>query len=176
MKDIELWKPIKGWEQYEVSNMGRVRSKNRFVTQFWHKRFFQRIMGSRILKPRKQNGGYLMVWLSKDGKSKAMTIHRLVATAFLGEGGKCDVNHKDGNKQNNCVSNLEWTTRSNNIKHCYQVLKRVRNTCRVMCVETGLIYDSIREAGEKTNTNPISIGHVLAGRAKKAGGKTWKRI
>ena len=173
--DHEEWREIPDNNNYEVSNLGRVRSKNRIINQFGHKRNYYRIMQGKILKPRKQNGGYLLVWLCKDGESKAYTVHRLVAKCFVAGNGT-DVNHKDGNKENNRADNLEWVTHVENIKHAYRCLGHPKtNSVQIICVETGEVFDSIREAGKAKATNPISIGHVLAGRNKTAGGYTWKR-
>lgn len=168
----EQWKDINGYENYQVSSYGRIRSKNRILSQKGHKNIYNRKLDGRILKQRKQNGGYCVVWLSKDGKTKAVTVHRLVACAFLGEK-DLDVNHKDGNKENNNIENLEWVTRSRNITHAYRVLKRKKNSKKIMCVETGEIFNSIKEASQTKNINHVSIGHVLAGRNKTAGGYTW---
>lgn len=91
----EIWKSIKGYENYEVSNFGRVKS-------FWYGK-------EKILKPNKINNGYLQVVLFKDGKRKNFFIHRLVASAFIPNPyGFEQVNHKDEVKTNNCVSNLEF--------------------------------------------------------------------
>ena len=109
--DHEEWREIPEYNNYEVSNFGRVRSKNRIINQFWRKQNYDRIMQGKILKPRKQNGGYLLVWLCKDGKSKAYTVHRLVVKCFVAGNGT-DVNHKDGNKENNRADNLEWVNRA----------------------------------------------------------------
>lgn len=178
MDKIELfneeWKPIAGYEDYEVSNYGNVRSKERYITQYGHKKTYTRLMKCHQLKQEKLNSGYFVVQLSKNGKKKAMTVHRLVACAFLGES-KLDVNHKDGNKHNNRVDNLEYMSRSANIEHSYRVLgKYERISKKVICVETGEIFNSMREAGRKMGINPISIGHVLAGRNKTAGGLRWQ--
>lgn len=173
--DHEEWREIPEYNNYEVSNLGRVRSKNRIINQFGHKQNYDRIMKGKILKPRKQNGGYLLVCLCKDGKSKAYTVHRLVAKCFVAGNGT-DVNHKDGNKENNRADNLEWVNRAENIKHAYRCLGHPKtSSVRVICAETGEVFDSLREAGKAKATNPISIGHVLAGRTKTAGGYTWKR-
>lgn len=173
---IEEWKDIEGYSNYQVSNKGRVRSKQRTIEQYGHKKNYKRTIPGKILKPRRQNGGYLLVWLSYKGEKKALTVHRLVATAFIGKNDKLDVNHKDGNKQNNCVENLEFVTRSENIKHDYRVLRHSHNSCRVMCIDTNEIFNSIKESGRKTNTNPTSIGHALSGLNKTAGGKKWQKI
>lgn len=179
MKKVELyneeWKDVVGYENYEVSSYGNVRSKDRYITQYGHKKTYTRLMKGHQLKKEKLNSGYYVVQLSKNGKKKAMTVHRLVACAFLGEN-DLDVNHKDGKKENNCLENLEFVSRSANIEHSYRVLgKYERISKKVKCLESGEIFNSIREAGRAKNVNPISIGHVLAGRAKTAGGYTWKR-
>lgn len=100
----EVWKDIKGYEGlYQVSNLGRVKSVKRNLT----------------LKPCNRNR-YLIVLLSKNGIKKAINVHRLVAQAFIpNPDDKRTVNHIDGNKQNNCVDNLEWCSQSENVKHAY---------------------------------------------------------
>lgn len=76
--------------------------------------------GTRLLKTQISNSGYEMVKLMAEGKCKACTIHRLVALAFIpNPKNKQFVNHKDGNKLNNCVENLEWVSPSENLKHAY---------------------------------------------------------
>jgi hypothetical protein len=179
MEKIELfneeWRVIQGYPDYEVSDYGNVRSKDRIIRQFGHKGYYERLMKGRLLKLRKQNAGYLVVWLCKDGMSKIVTVHRLVACAFIGVS-ELDVNHKNGDKTDNRVDNLEYVDRSTNIKHSYNVLnQRDRINKSVVCVETGEKFNSIREAGKAKGVNPISIGHVLAGRNKTAGGLTWKK-
>lgn len=102
-KTNDSWLPVCGYESfYEISCSGDVR----------------RIGASKKLSPTCNNMGYLYVSLSAKGRVKKFTLHRLVASTFLsGEG---VVNHKDGNKQNNHVSNLEWVTYSENNKHAYK--------------------------------------------------------
>lgn len=78
----------------------------------------------RVLKPQENNCGYLRVQLSNKGKSKKFFIHRLVASTFLSNiPDNMQINHKDGNKKNNCISNLEIVTASQNAKHRYSHLK-----------------------------------------------------
>lgn len=94
---MEIWKDIKGYEGlYEVSNLGRVKSKRK------------------ILKP--INGEYLKVGLSKNGIQKTLYIHRLVAETFLGKS-NLQVNHKDEDKHNNNIENLEFVTHRENMNY-----------------------------------------------------------
>lgn len=88
--------------------------------------------------------GYSIVTLSKNGKSYKEYIHRLVAKTFLSNPlNKEYVNHKDGNKQNNCVSNLEWCTPSENNYHAFQTgLKKTTDKQRKQSIENGKLYCS----------------------------------
>ena len=101
----EYWKPIVGYEGlYMVSNWGRVKSMN-----------YRHSGKERILKPVTNSSGYLLVKLCKDGKVKTFTVHRLVAEHFIPNPNNYkEVNHKDENKTNNVVSNLEWCDRKYN--------------------------------------------------------------
>lgn len=126
----EEWRDIPGYEdRYQVSNFGNVRSVDRFVEQFGHKNSYKRLMKGRTLILRKQRGGYLLATLTRDGKEKKETVHRLVALTFIPNPlNKEQVNHIDGNKENNCVENLEWCTQSENQKHCYNILNHIRTS------------------------------------------------
>lgn len=95
----EIWKDVKGFEGvYQISNLGRIKSLHDA-----HKNL--------ILKQRLKKNGYLQVRLKKNGTVKDCIVHRLVAQAFLENKNNLPcVNHKDENKQNNCVDNLEWCT------------------------------------------------------------------
>lgn len=114
----EIWKDIKGYEgSYQVSNLGRVRSLTRKVKTFNGVRTSK----GQILKPLKTNTGYYRVDLKQNQKNKYMSIHRLVAEAFiLNPNNYPIINHKDNNPQNNCVDNLEWCTQSYNVKYAYK--------------------------------------------------------
>lgn len=106
MEEIkEEWKPVEGFQGlYEISNLGRVKS---FVVN----------TQGRILKQHVSKHGYLVIRLTNTSR-KSFFVHRLVATAFCEKYTKeLEVNHKDGNKLNNIFTNLEWTTRSYNVKH-----------------------------------------------------------
>lgn len=117
----EVWKPVVGYEGlYEVSNMGEVRGLPRTVLT--QKGWYQHVKGI-TLRQKNTKDGYKEVTLLKGSKPKSIRAHRVVAFAFLGAPSSPDleVNHKDGNKQNNCVSNLEWVTSSENQKHAYRM-------------------------------------------------------
>ena len=119
----EIWKPIKGYEgKYEVSNLGRVKSLN-----------YNRTKKEKILKPILSHNGYLLVKLSKNGKTKNFRINRLVIESFLPDKStfksmpdedrknidldELKVNHKDENIKNNNISNLEWCTHKYNMNY-----------------------------------------------------------
>ena len=116
MKSNEIWKPIKDFEGlYEVSNLGRVKSLSRLK----HPNCGRYYLKEKILKIWKNPNGYYATCLSKNG-NHTKTIHRLVAETFIpNQNNYPCVNHKDEDKSNNCVDNLEWCTRSENMKHAY---------------------------------------------------------
>lgn len=112
---MEKWKDIKGFEgKYQISNYGNVKSIKRFVN---HWQGGLRLVNERLLKNFIKQG-YMYVDL---GNKKHYRIHRLVAESFItNSDNKLEVNHKDGNKLNNHVNNLEWATHSENMKHSYK--------------------------------------------------------
>ena len=116
--DEEIWEDIVGYEtKYQVSNLGRVRSLDRYPL---FKDGRKRLLKGQILKPMKDTNGRLYVKLSNnENVRKHKSISRMVATAFLGspEDALLEVNHIDGNPLNNHIKNLEWTTRQENMKH-----------------------------------------------------------
>lgn len=114
----EIWKDVAGYEGlYQVSNLGRVKSLSKIIQGIG--RGFPRKTKEKILTPCRTGTGYYFVNLS-NGTICMRLIHRLVAECFLDNPeNKSDVNHKDGNKLNNNVLNLEWATRSENITHAF---------------------------------------------------------
>ena len=112
----EYWKPVVGYEGlYEVSNWGRVKRLRRLITNQYNSFYIE----EKILKPQKNIDGYLYVNLYKNGIMKHKTIHKLVAETFLPNCNSLPcINHKDENKTNNVVNNLEFriNERSEEIK------------------------------------------------------------
>ena len=112
----EIWKPIAGYEGlYEISNLGRVKSLARTRRA---KGLSTVPVPERIRALSVQREGYVSAHLHLDGKTNKIYVHRLVASAFLdNDAGLPQVNHLDGDKSNNCSSNLEWVTGSENCRH-----------------------------------------------------------
>lgn len=118
---MEVWKDIVGYEGlYQVSNLGNIKSLVRMVENKGAFSTDKKIkIKEKIRKPIKHyKKGYLRVGLHKDGKKTNLSVHRLVAEAFIPNvDNKPQINHKDGIKENNCVDNLEWCTNQENISH-----------------------------------------------------------
>lgn len=120
----EIWKDIDGYKGfYQVSNKGRVRSVDRTIK--WRHNSFQYRKG-RILAPTIDTAGYYVVGLHKESVGKIYIVHRLVAEAFIPNPDNFPIiNHKDENKLNNVVENLEWCTYSYNTKYNDCMTKRI---------------------------------------------------
>lgn len=112
----EIFIPIKGFEGlYEVSQLGRIKSVNR-VSPHATSGFLT--IKERVLKQGTGTNGYKYVVCRKDGNSFTLYIHRIVAIHFVDNDNNLpQVNHMDGKKSNNCATNLEWCTQSENMKH-----------------------------------------------------------
>lgn len=113
----EIWKDVVGYEGlYKVSNYGNVKSIDRYIPG--RIKGYKTIKNSYILKPGVNTSGYLHVALYKNNIKSYYKVHRLVAIAFIENiENKSDVNHKDGNKFNNNIINLEWNTHLENMQH-----------------------------------------------------------
>ena len=163
----EVWKDIVGYEgYYQVSDQGRVRSVDRIITCADGR---IRRYKSRILKFGKNQKGYLLTTLCKDGTQKTFKVHRLVAEAFIpNPDNKPECDHKDKDKTNNCVSNLWWVSTEENWEHGTQ---NGRKIMPVQCIETGIVYKSIMEAKRQTGISNICM--ACKGKYKTVGGYHW---
>ena len=115
----ETWKDIDGYEGlYQISNLGRVKSLNKVIIK---KNGVHHPFKEKILSHEVNNKGYITTTLCKNTKIKVFLVHRLVAKAFIpNPNNLSQVNHKDGNKENNHANNLEWCTQSINMRHAYK--------------------------------------------------------
>ncbi len=186
----EIWKDVVGYEGlYEVSNFGRIKSKERVVNNSKGKR----IVKSKILSPFISNSGYYAIVLHKTRPVfKLNYIHRLIANAFLpNENNLEQINHIDGNKLNNNVFNLEWCSRSENMKHAIKVglfsqkvvkdrIKKMNKSvvkC-VMQIKNGKVvaeYESTVIAGKQFSKNADrNISACARHKLKSAYGYQWE--
>lgn len=161
---MNKWKSIEGYPNYIVSDTGEIRNINS--------------ISSHSIRDKK---GYFVTDLYKDGKRKTARVHRLVAEAFIpNPENKSEVNHLNGNKKDNRVSNLEWTTKKENMSHAvsngltshipsYGMLgKKNPNGGRkgkpFRIIETGEIFGTLAECEKAINGNDTCIQDCLKGR------------
>ena len=170
---MEEWRDIKGYEGlYQVSNLGRFKSLPRYTRNGSCKQ-------EKILKLAFDKDGYMVINLHKDGKQKSYRTHRLVAQAFIDNPNNLpEINHKDEVKTNNNVDNLEWCDSKYNHNYgTWREKRRGKNNYgarKVICITTGKIFDTIREAAKFYNLKPNNINMCLKGKSKTAGGYSWK--
>lgn len=148
----EIWKDIVGYEGlYQVSNLGRVRNK------YMH-----------ILRPRPDKNGYLRVNLLK----RFYSVHRLVANTFISNPNNyTEINHKDENKSNNSVGNLEWCSRQYNM-HCYWSKKALLVFDGVH--KLGTYYKNLNTASKELNISTVTITNGMNNRHKSRYGYSFE--
>ena len=173
---LEYWSSIPGYEGYYViSNKGNVASLDRYIVK--SNGIVQFAKGQMLIPRFNPRLNVLEIKLNKNGKSECKKIHRLVAEAFVYNDdplNKVTVNHIDGNRLNNCYTNLEWCTYSENLKHAYDVLNRTINIPtrhKVPCRSIDKygneeIYDSIAQASRKTFISETQIRRIMDGECK----------
>lgn len=153
---IEKWKQVPNFEgYYEINEKGDVRSL--------HKRHYKKLIAKSIDKE-----GYHNVKLSKNGKQSTILLHRLVAETFIPKiDGKSEINHIDANKLNNQVSNLEWCTHSENIRHAFRLGLIPRKKIPVIDKCLGKVFSCSKEAAEFYGINHSTMRNYLSGNIKK---------
>ena len=171
----EEWRDIKDYEgKYQVSNLGRVKSLN-----------YHRDNREQILNTNSDRYGYLKVILYKNGKGKSYTIHKLVAEAFIPNPNNYPIiNHKDENKQNNRVDNLEWCTYQYNntygtrLERASKKISGAKSSTarKVECITTGIQFKTIKEASKYYKISNTHIGQCCKGERKSAGKYMGKKL
>ena len=177
---MEIWKNVIGYEDlYKVSSLGIIRRKIGYQSKT-----------ERVLKPLNNGNNYMSVALSKNGKVKRMYVHRIVCLSFYENSkNKKEVNHIDGNRQNNKSNNLEWVTRSENHFHRYKVLKQKgvnfgktgsknwrSKEVNQFSLEGVFLkkYPAVMSAMRDTGIGESNIRGCIYGRSKTAGGYKWQ--
>ncbi len=168
--DKEIWKDIDGYESvYQISNLGRVRSL----------RDCNQKPREKILSPYKSHNGYLQINLVRREKKSTFKLHRLVAQAFIpNPENKPEVNHIDGNKSNNHISNLEWCTHSENMQHAVKsglvTQKHIRKlteqdvqTIRKEYIKGSKGSNGVLAMARKYNVCEMTIYKILQGKSYK---------
>ncbi len=163
----EIWKDVVGYEgRYEVSNKGNIRSKNKYYFNM-------------PLKKRLNDQGYEIVALSCNGKSRTKMVHVLVLQAFdyrerkVGYDKNLVVDHKDGNRTNNTLDNLEWCTQRENLLRSIRKGNRGR-PC--VDIETGEVFKSMADAARSIGVKPTKVKLVCDGIRKHIKGHHYKYI
>ena len=183
----EIWKNIEEYENYyQVSNYGKVKSLKRIIIRSDNKPYLQK---EQLLKPGKTKKGYLQVVLTKEFKTKPCRVHRLVAQAFIPNPNNLpQVNHIDGNKENNNVSNLEWVSNYDNMQHSIKTglrdIKKITNILYESNRRPIIQYDingnfikkwnSIKDVEVQLNIPNQNIIKVCQNKRHTAGGYKWE--
>ena len=171
MNNSEEWKEVYGFDHlYEISNYGHLRTK------YAGKRGYTK--DYRNIEPINNGNGYLRFNLKCNGVQRTVYVHKLVAEYFIeNPNGYTEVNHKDEDKTNNHVNNLEWCTHKYNSNYGTRNERASRLNCkRIRCIETEQIFQSITEAAKEMNVVKTSISNCVNGRSATAAGYTWEYV
>ena len=165
----EEWRDVVGYDDmykgmYQVSNLGRIRSLDRITVRGWHQ-------NGRIMKTNLNSAGYMVIRLTKDGKGNTRTVHRLVALAFIDNTeNKEFINHKDEDKTNNHVDNLEWVTARENNMYGTSIERQIKAKSKPIKViyqdGTYEIWESTKIFAVAHSFLPSTITNVLKGKLK----------
>lgn len=166
---MEYWLPVVDFNDYEISNRGRVKSLKTNI----------------IMTPYVTKNGYQQIKLFKNSRHHPRYVHRLVAASFF----DCDyeeleVNHIDGNKENNFIGNLEWCKHSENTRHAikaglftpHRLPPRPQPSKKVKILETGEIFQSITKCAEHIGGHKTAISACLAGKVKSHLGYHFEEV
>lgn len=165
----EIWRTYPEYDFIEVSNLGRVRTKDRWVTCGRHKR----LVKSHILKQFLRKNGYMQVSFGMNGKTINLSVHRAVVTCFIPNPlGLPQVNHIDNDPTNNAASNLEWCTIEYNRQYREEHGVAWGHPIIAVDLDAGNVFwfKSYREAGCQLGIDRSSIGKVVRGKRHKVYG------
>lgn len=170
----EVWKTHPDYDFIEVSNLGRIRTKDRIVID---KNGIKRVVKGRVLKQRHDKNGYMCVNFSVNGKTVTLKAHRAVAICFIPNPNNYpEVNHKDNNRANNVVSNLEWCTNQYNIDYKKNfgtsAAELLGKPVIAVNLETSEVFwfESQSEAARQLGVFPQNIYAVVKGKRNKIHG------
>ena len=133
-------------------------------------------ISNRFMKQKADKDGYLVVNLHKGNEQKTHRVHRLIAAAFLPNPTRLpQVNHRDENRKNNNLHNLEWCTHDYNQRYgTHREKLSVARSKQVYCVELDKVFRSAKDAAEKLGLDKNTIGRVCNGYLRTTGGYHWK--
>lgn len=176
---MEIWKDIKDYETlYQISNKGKIKSLQRYVVS---KSGSKQLIKEKIRKTTTTTAGYEYIVLSKNGNHKTVLVHRLVAETFLDNPNNLEcVNHKDENKHNNCVDNLEWCdyTYNNTYKNIHLRRNLDNITRKVIQYDLDMNeikrWNSIKEAANYFKAASSNIIKCCIGERNHTVGFKWR--
>lgn len=169
-KEQEIWKIYPDYPFIEVNQFGEVRTKDRIATDRNGKEYH---IKGRVLKQHYDRNGYMRVHLQVNGKQVTLLVHRIVAICFVPNPDNLpEVNHKDNDRSNNVVSNLEWCTRGYNIVYREKHGKACNHPVIAVNPKTGEViwFESHSEAARQLDVYVENISNVIKGRYNKTGG------